>query len=136
MQLGEPGQKVEELSEQQQLLLKSAQAQGLKNPTTGELYQPGDSIYVIRQERSRVLSTSTGNGKSKTESQEYFSNISEQLSKGNIDLFTSITPTPGGKTFYKKFGDEIWEVDKDGEKVGSNSTPIQLVQSVYTNYSN
>ena len=136
MQLGEPGQKIEELSEQQQLLLKSAEAQGLKNPTTGELYQPGDSIYVIRQERSRVLSTSTGNGKSKTESQEYFSNISEQLSKGNIDLFTSITPTPGGKTFYKKFGDEIWEVDKDGEKVGSNPTPIQLVQSVYTNYSN
>ena len=135
MQLGERGQDIKDLPEQQKLLLKAAQDQGLKNPITGQLYQPGDNIYVIRQERTRVLQ-STSSGSSKTESQEYFSNIAQQLKEGKTDLFTAITPTPGGKTYYKKFDDGIFEVDKDGLKVGNSPVSNAVLESVYFNYSN
>jgi len=54
-----------DLDETDQALLKSIQDQGIKNPTTGMLYQEGDSIYVIRTEKSRVIpkpSTSNDGG--------------------------------------------------------------------------
>ena len=136
MQLGKLGKNGEFiLDDQQKKLLKSAQDQGLKNPTTGELYKEGDSIYVIRQERSRVI-PEKGTGGSQTESQEYFSNIAAQLKAGKTDLFTAITPTPGGKTFYKKFEDGIYAVNKDGEKTGTSPEKVEVLQTVYSNYSN
>ena len=138
MQLGKEGQTLEDMEKeggQAWQILKESRDLGIKNPLTQELYEPGQTIYLTRQESTRVLSTPS-TGKSKTEAQEYFSNIAKQLGKGNTDLFTSITPTPGGKTYYKRFGDEIWEVDKDGEKKGTSATPLKLVESVYTNYSN
>ena len=135
MQLGKLGKNGEFiLDDQQKKLLKSAQDQGLKNPTTGELYKEGDSIYVIRQERSRVI-PEKGTGGSQTEAQEYFANIAAQLKAGNTDLFTAITPTPGGKTFYKKFEDGIYAVDKDGEKTGTKPVKEEVLQTIYANYS-
>ena len=136
MQLGKLGKNGEFiLDDQQKKLLKSAQDQGLKNPTTGELYKEGDSIYVIRQERSRVI-PEKGTGGSATEAQEYFANIAAQLKAGKTDLFTAITPTPGGKTFYKKFEDGIYAVDKDGEKTGTKPVKEEVLQTIYANYSN
>jgi len=135
MQLGEVGQDIEDLPEQQKLLLQAAQDQGLKNPITGELYQPGDNMYVIRQERTRVLQ-STSSGGSQTEKQKYFANIAKQLKAGKTELFTATTPTPGDKTFYKKFEDGIFEVDKDGLKVGGGPVSNAILEAVYSNYSN
>ena len=49
-------------------------------------------------------------------------------------LFTSITPTPGGKTFYKYFSgdnDGVYEVDASGLKQGNNPISIPVLQSIY-----
>ena len=51
-----------DLDETDKALLKSIQDQGIKNPMTGELYQKGDSIYVIRTEKSRVTPKPPGDG--------------------------------------------------------------------------
>ena len=51
-----------DLDETDQLLLKSIKDQGIKNPVTGELYQKGDYIYVIRTEKSRVTPKPTSDG--------------------------------------------------------------------------
>ena len=113
----------------------------LKNPITGELYKAGDTIYLQRTEKSRVVGVESNNGKSKTESQEYFSSIADQLKKGDLNLFNAITPTPGGKTFYKKFSAQgnnpegIYEVDKEGLQTGTKPVDEAVVLSVYANYS-
>jgi hypothetical protein len=51
-----------DLDEAEKALLKSVQDQGIKNPLTGELYQEGESIYVIRTEKSRVTPKPSGDG--------------------------------------------------------------------------
>ncbi len=128
-------------TKQQELILNKAIAEGVKNPITGELYKAGDTIYLQRTEKSRVVGVESNNGKSKTESQEYFSSIADQLKKGDLNLFNAITPTPGGKTFYKKFSAQgnnpegIYEVDKEGLQTGTKPVDEAVVLSVYANYS-
>jgi len=136
MQLGERGQDIKDLPEQQKLLLQAAQDQGLKNPTTGELYQPGDNIYVIRQERSRVI-PEKGTGGGGTKEQVMFGKIYSALQKGDLSGFTAIQTTPGGETKYKYFeaqGDNpagVYEVDDEGLQIGSKPEDIEVLKSVY-----
>jgi len=139
MQLGTKNDKGEwVLTDQEKAILKAAQEAGIKNPATpggAELYKEGDTIYLTRQETTRTYREPSTGG-SKTESQKYFANIAKQLKAEKTDLFTAITPTPGGKTFYKKFEDGIFEVDKDGLKVGSSPVSNAILEAVYSNYSN
>ena len=39
-------------------------------------------------------------------------------------------------SFYKKFEDGIYAVDKDGEKTGTKPVNTEVLQTVYSNYSN
>ena len=143
MQLGEGYDKNGDFigTKQQELILNKAKAEGIKNPITGELYEAGQTIYLQRTEKSRVVSVESNTGKSKTESQEYFSNIADQIKKGDVSLFSAVTPTPGGYTYYKKFPAEggnkegIYEVDKEGLKTGNDPVDETVVLSVYANYS-
>jgi hypothetical protein len=106
----------------------------------GQGYRYGDTIYVrekleSRDKRLDSEGNETGSG---TEDQQYFGKILSALSSEDFkveeSLFTSITPTPGGKTFYKYFGGEnagVYEVDKDGLKQGDNTITIPVLQSIY-----
>ncbi len=132
IRLGEKDEETGEyvLDDQQEKLLQSVRAQGLKNPVTGELYEAGESIYVIRSEKSRVIAES-GTGASLTESQKLFSNIYEDLKEGKTDAFKAIVGTPGKKTFYKKFEDGIYAVDKEGTKLETTTISIPELMTVY-----
>jgi len=139
MQLGTKNDKGEwVLTDQEKAILKAAQDAGIKNPATpggAALYKEGDTIYLTRQETTRTYQKPSTGG-SPTEKQKYFANIAKQLKAEKTDLFTATTPTPGGKTFYKKFEDGIFEVDKDGLKVGSSPVSNAVLEAVYSNYSN
>ena len=135
--------KGDERSEQ---LLAAANDAGIVNPfranadPDGQGYRYGDTIYVrekleSRDKRLGSEGKETGSG---TEDQQYFGKIVSALSSEDFkveeSLFTSITPTPGGKTFYKYFsGDNagVFEVDKDGLKQGNNPITIPVLQSIY-----
>ena len=135
--------KGDERSEQ---LLAAANDAGIVNPfrangdPDGQGYRYGDTIYVrekleSRDKRLDSEGKETGSG---TEDQQYFGKIVSALSSEDFkveeSLFTSITPTPGGKTFYKYFsGDNagVFEVDKDGLKQGDNPIKIPVLQSIY-----
>jgi hypothetical protein len=134
--------KGDERSEQ---LLAAANEQGIQNPfraesdPRGQGYRYGDTIYIREKLESRDKRLSN-NGKvgEGTEDQQYFGNIVNALSSENFkveeSLFTSITPTPGGKTFYKYFGgdnDGVYEVDASGLKQGNNPISIPVLQSIY-----
>lgn len=97
----------------------------------GQPYQKGDNVYMIETlDLRNKPQESTGTSKP-SEAQALFGNIVADLKKGKTDLFTAITATPGGKTFYKKFEDGIWAVDKDGEKTGSSPVSEAVLMSVY-----
>ena len=135
--------KGDERSEQ---LLAAANDAGIVNPfrasgdPDGQEYRYGDTIYVrekleSRDKRLDSEGNETGSG---TEDQQYFGKILSALSSEDFkveeSLFTSITPTPGGKTFYKYFGGEdagVYEVDKTGVQQGKNTIPIPVLQSIY-----
>ena len=97
-QLGTYNEKTKQfdLDEADKALLKSIQDQGIKNPMTGELYQEGESIYVIRTEKSRV--TPKPSGDSAVDQYSYFYNMSDE------ELVTSLTDAPlsvtGRGTYY------------------------------------
>lgn len=146
-QLGTLNKKTGEfdLDEADKALLKSIQDQGIKNPLTGELYQEGESIYVIRTEKSRVTPEDTENNNEGTEDQQYFGKIASALGKdtfasGANSLFTAVTRTPGGRTFYQykpgiEGGDAagVYEVDEDGVKVPNASiVPTVALQAIYS----
>ncbi len=145
-QLGTYNEETKEydLSETDRLLLKSIQDEGIKNPVTGELYQEGDSIYVIRTEKSRVIPKSDDSPNPGTESQQYFGNIvnalgSENFGTGENSLFSAVTRTPGGSTYYqykKAKGTKpagIYEVDEDGVPVGAgNAVPTATLKARYS----
>ena len=135
--------KGDERSEQ---LLAAANDAGIVNPfrangdPDGQEYRYGDTIYVrekleSRDKRLDSEGNETGSG---TEDQQYFGKILSALSSEDFkveeSLFTSITPTPGGKTFYKYFGGKdagVYEVDKTGVQQGKNTIPIPVLQSIY-----
>lgn len=134
-----------DLDETDQLLLKSIQDQGIKNPVTGELYQKGDSIYVIRTEKSRVTPKDDEGGDDVgTEGQQYFGEIATALGSDNFgtgkdSLFSAVTRTPGGKTFYQykpaKGGNAagVYEVDENGVKtLGGGVVPTPALQAIYS----
>jgi len=85
-----------DLDETDQLLLKSIQDQGIKNPVTGELYQKGDSIYVIRTEKSRVTPKPGGDGA--------IDQYADFMTMSDTDLIESLELAPlsvtGRGTFY------------------------------------
>ena len=135
--------KGDERSEQ---LLAAANDAGIVNPfrangdTDGQEYRYGDTIYVREklESRDRRLDSEGNKTGSGTEDQQYFGKILSALSSEDFkveeSLFTSITPTPGGKTFYKYFGGEdagVYEVDKTGVQQGKNTIPIPVLQSIY-----
>ena len=97
-QLGTYNEKTKQfdLDEADKALLKSIQDQGIKNPMTGELYQEGESIYVIRTEKSRVTPKPSGDGA--VDQYSYFYNMSDE------ELVTSLTDAPlsvtGRGTYY------------------------------------
>ena len=144
--LANPSEKVNQVAvllkegdEKSEQLLAAAEEQGIKNPLTNSDYKIGDTIYVKETQTSRDKRLSddgkTGDG---TEEQIYFRKILDALSSENFEvsesLFTSITPTPGGRTFYKYFGGDkpgVYEVDKNGVKQGDNSIKIPVLQSIY-----
>ena len=136
------------LTEQERLLLKSARDQDLKNPVTGKLYEEGESIYVIRSESSRVIPKTEEGGGEGTEDQQYFGNIvnalgSDNFGTGSDSLFSAVTRTPGGRTYYQykdKVGEGkgndaagIYEVGEDGVKV-TNARVVKLpaLQAIYS----
>ena len=132
MQLGELKNGKFVGTDQQKLILEKAIAEGIKNPLTGELYQPGETIYLQRTEQSRVVgvqSTPTSKG---SEKQVMFGRIYDALGEGDISGFTATQGTPGGKTFYKKFDDGVYEVDSDGEQIGAQPTDIEVLKSIYS----
>ena len=135
--------KGDERSEQ---LLAAANDAGIVNPfrangdPDGQGYRYGDTIYVREklESRDRRLDSKGNETGSGTEDQQYFGKILSALSSEDFkveeSLFTSITPTPGGKTFYKYFGGEdagVYEVDKTGVQQGKNTIPIPVLQSIY-----
>lgn len=135
--------KGDERSEQ---LLAAANDAGIVNPfrangdPDGQEYRYGDTIYVREklESRDRRLDSEGNKTGSGTEDQQYFGKILSALSSEDFkveeSLFTSITPTPGGKTFYKYFGGEdagVYEVDKTGVQQGKNTIPIPVLQSIY-----
>ena len=138
------------LTEQERLLLKRARDEGIKNPVTGKLYEEGESIYVIRSESSRVIPKTEEGGGDGTEDQQYFGNVvsalsSDDFSDGSSSLFTAVTRTPGGRTYYQykdKVGEGtgdaagIYEVDEDGVKVQNTTavTPATL-KAIYSSAS-
>ena len=132
-----------DLDEADKALLKSIQDQGIKNPLTGELYQEGESIYVIRTEKSRVTPKDDEDGGEGTEGQQYFGEIVTALGNENFgigagSLFTAVTRTPGGKTFYQykpAKGDNaagVYEVDETGLKTGGGVVPTTALQAIYS----
>ena len=96
----------------------------------GQPYQKGDNVYMIEtlDLRNKPQESTGGDG---TKEQVMFGNILADLKKGKTDLFTAITATPGGETFYKKFEDGIYEVDKEGEKKGNKPVSEKVLMSVY-----
>jgi len=144
--LANPSEKVNQVAvvlkegdEKSEQILAAAIEQGIQNPlNNNQPYKMGDTIYIKEsQVRDKRLSDDKkgGNG---TEEQIYFKKILDALSsedfKINESLFTSITPTPGGKTFYKYFSgdnDGVYEVDADGVQQGDNPIPIPVLQSIY-----
>ena len=135
--------KGDERSEQ---LLAAANDAGIVNPfrangdPDGQGYRYGDTIYVREklESRDRRLDSKGNETGSGTEDQQYFGKILSALSSEDFkveeSLFTSITPTPGGKTFYKYFGGEdagVYEVDKTGVQQGNNPITIPVLQSIY-----
>ncbi len=87
-QLGTYNEKTKQfdLDEADKALLKSIQDQGIKNPMTGELYQEGESIYVIRTEKSRV--TPKPSSDDAVDQYSYFYNMSDE------ELINSLTDAP------------------------------------------
>lgn len=125
------------LDDTEEKLLKSVQDQGLKNPVTGELYQPGESIYVIRTETSRVVADDSTGGKG-TESQILYGKVMEALENDNLDIFRAAIKAPGGSTLYKYFEAEgnspagVYQVTESTtkgvyEKQGSFLSPNKLM---------
>lgn len=134
VQLGkkEKGEYVLDATEEK--LLKSVQDQGLKNPVTGELYQPGDSIYVIRTETSRVVADDSTGGKG-TESQILYGKVVEALENNNLEVFAGAIKAPGD-VLYKYFeaeGDSpagVYEVTENNgvyTKQGKSVSPNRLI---------
>ena len=139
------------LTEQERLLLKKARDEDIKNPVTGKLYEEGESIYVIRSESSRVIPKTEEGGGEGTEDQQYFGSIataigSDDFADGQDSLFSAVTKTPGGKTYYQyknQVGEGegsdaagIYEVDEDGVKVQNTTavTPATL-KAIYSSAS-
>ena len=151
-QLGIKLVKGDERSEQ---LLAAANDAGIVNPfraesdPRGQEYTYGDTIYVREKLESRDKRLSDdGRGGEGTEDQQYFGNIvsalgSEDFNDGSSSLFTAVTRTPGGKTYYQykdKVGDGegndaagIYEVDEDGVKVrNAKAVTPAILKSIYS----
>lgn len=146
-QLGIKLVKGDERSEQ---LLAAAKDAGIVNPFRaesdpgGQEYTYGDTIYVREKLESRDKRLGddgkVGEG---TEDQQYFGNIASALNVENFDastsLFTAVTRTPGGKTYYQykpKDGDNaagVYQVDEDGVKV-LNATKMDpaILKAIYS----
>lgn len=132
------------LTEQERLLLERARDEGIKNPVTGGLYEEGESIYVIRSESSRVIPKTEEGGGEGTEDQQYFGSIvtaigSDDFADGQDSLFSAVTRTPGGRTYYqyKKVGvpaPGVYEVDEDGitQNSSQGAIPPNRLQAIYS----
>ena len=140
--------KGDERSEQ---LLAAANDAGIVNPfranadPDGQGYRYGDTIYVrekleSRDKRLDSEGKETGSG---TENQQYFGRIASALMEdtfgdGADSLFTAVTSTPGGKTFYQyKPKDSanaagIYAVDENGLKTGGGVVPTAALQAIYS----
>jgi hypothetical protein len=110
-QLGTYNEKTKQfdLDEADKALLKSIQDQGIKNPLTGELYQEGESIYVIRTEKSRV--TPKPSSDDAVDQYSYFYNMSDE------ELINSLTDAPLTVT-----GRGTYLVDPDGNIVRNDGS--------------
>ncbi len=124
VQLGKKNSKGEYvLDATEEKLLKSVKDQRFKNPVTGELYQPGESIYVIRTETSRVVSDDSTGGKG-TESQILYGKVVEALENENLEIFAGAIKAPGG-ILYKYF-------EAEGENPAGVYEVIEKTKGVYT----
>lgn len=127
-------------------LLAAANDAGIVNPLTNSDYKIGDTIYVrekleSRDKRLDSEGNKTGSG---TEDQQYFGTIASALSEdtfgaGADSLFTAVTRTPGGKTFYQykaaKGGNAagVYAVDEDGVKVPNlGVVSLPALQAIYS----
>jgi hypothetical protein len=141
--------KGDERSEQ---LLAAANDAGIVNPfrangdPDGQGYRYGDTIYVREKlgSRDRRLDSEGNEIVSGTEGQQYFGEIvtaleNENFGDGSGSLFTAITRTPGGKTFYQYKAEKggnpagVYEVDEDGVKVPNlNAISPEALKAIYS----
>ena len=73
------------------LILKNSRDLGIKNPLTGKLYEPGETIYLKRTEDTRTF-------KEEKENPQKIDQMADLLMKSDEDIKKTLTAAPFGVT--------------------------------------